>query len=261
VRPAASSGRRAAPAARRLKPLAAPGRLRDPWGGPIRDRSGRPAYAERVSSGAIPGFLPSRHGFHFANTWPSVPAFWLGVGLLRLGLGDASRGFCGGMAQAATDRFVRGEAPPPDRMAPAAGTPLFAEIARRQLDSFDRLVVVPLRFWRASIESASARDRETAARAWPAIRSEIDAGRVAMIGLVRTAGPNPLRAGLGHQVAGFRYDETAGLVTLGIYDPNHPDDDTVELVMARRPDGRLELSQSTGEPLIGLLALPYVEPR
>ena len=214
-----------------------------------------------MASRSVPGFVPSTHGFHFPNAWPSVPAFWIGGGYLRLGIGNAAKGFCGGMSQAVRDRFERGEAPPPDRIAPAAGTPLFDEIARRQLDSFDRLVVVPLRFLWMALQPEADRARASATEAWPAIRAEIDAGRVAMIGLVRSAGRDPLRNELGHQVAGFRYDETAATVRIGIYDPNHPDDDGIELVMTRTPGGGIGLSQSTGEPLVGLLALPYVPPR
>ncbi|HEX8025578.1 MAG TPA: hypothetical protein VF484_05170 [Candidatus Limnocylindrales bacterium] len=213
-----------------------------------------------MASGAVPGFLPSRNGFHFVNAWPSVPAFWVGFGLLRLGIGDAGRGFCGGMAFAVRDRFERGELPPPDTMSPPAGTPFFAEIARRQLDSFDHLVVVPWRFWWTAIEPAGLRDRASAATAWPAIRADIDAGRLAMVGLVRTTGLDPLRRELGHQVGAYRYEERPERVTIGIYDPNHPDDDTVELVMATGPGGSLGLSQTTGEPLAGLLHLPYAAP-
>jgi len=213
-----------------------------------------------MASRSVPRFVPSIHGFHFANAWPSVPALWVGAGYLRLGIGDAAKGFCGGMSQAVRDRFERGEAPPPDRVAPAAGTPLFDEIARRQLDSFDRLVVVPLRFAWMAMQPESDRARASATQAWPAIRAEIDAGQLAMVGLVRSAGRDPFRSELGHQVVGYRYDETADGVRIGIYDPNHPDDD-VELVMTRRAGGGLGLSQSTGEPLVGLLALPYVPPR
>jgi hypothetical protein len=214
-----------------------------------------------MASGIVSGFRPSSHGFRFANSWPSVPAFWLGFGLVRLGVGDAGRGFCGGMSQAVRDRFERGELPPTDVAPPAAGTALFSEIARRQLDSFDRLVVVPFRFWWAAVRPGRGRDAESATRAWPEIRREIDAGRLAMIGLVRTTGLDPLRRELGHQVVGYRYEESGDRVTIGIYDPNHPGDDTAELVMARATDGRLALSQSTGEPLAALLHLPYVPPR
>jgi hypothetical protein len=210
-----------------------------------------------MGSRAIPDFLPSRHGFHFANRWPSTPAFWWGAGLVRLGLGDAGRGLCGGMAFAVRDRFERGIAPPPDTAPPAAGTPLFDEIAHRQLDSFDRLVVVPFRFWRLSAQAPGSRLRASSA-AWPAIRGEIDGGRLAMIGLVRAAGWNPLATGLGHQVVGYRYTEGAGRIAIGIYDPNHPNRDDVELRIERGPDGSVALGQTTGEPLEGLLELPFI---
>jgi hypothetical protein len=214
-----------------------------------------------MTSRSVPDFVPSEHGFHFANAWPSVPAFWIGGGYLRLGLGNAAKGFCGGMSYAVRDRFERGEAPPPDRATPAAGTPLFAEIARRQLDSFDRLVVVPLRFLWMALQPEPDRARASATEAWPAIRAEIDAGHLAMVGLVRAAGLDPFQGELGHQVVGFRYDETVDTVRIGTYDPNHPDDDGVELTLSRHADGGLALSQSTGEPLVGLLGLPYVPPR
>jgi hypothetical protein len=210
-----------------------------------------------MSSRAVTGFLPSRNGFHFANRWPSAPAFWWGTGLIRLGIGDASRGLCGGMAFAVRDRFEAGLVPPPDSEAPPAGSQLFAELARRQLDSFDHLVVVPLRFWGAALQGDHGRHRSTVRRAWPAIRRDIDADRLAMVGLVRSSGVNPLQIGLGHQVAGYRYEESAAGVTIGIYDPNHPDRDDVELRMVRGHDGAIQLGQSTGEPLLGLLALPF----
>jgi hypothetical protein len=213
-----------------------------------------------MATRTVSGFVPSVNGFHFPNSWPSVPAIWIGRGYLRLGIGDASKGFCGGMSQTVRDRLERGEAPPPDRVSPAPATALFDEIARRQVDSFDRWVVVPWRFLWMALESETGRATATATAAWPAIRAEIDAGHLAMVGLVRSAGRDPLRNELGHQVVGFRYDETPAAVRIGIYDPNHPDDDTVELVMARGEDGRLALSQSSGEPLVGLLALPYVPP-
>ena len=78
-----------------------------------------------------------------------------------------------------------------------------------------------------------------------------------MIGLIRLATWNPL-APLGHQVVGFRYEESAASITIGVYDPNHPGDDEVEIRVRRGANGGLQLSQSTGEPLIGLLSLPYI---
>jgi hypothetical protein len=205
-------------------------------------------------------FRPSRHGLHFANRWPATPAWWWGLGVVHLGFGNAGNGLCGGMVFGARDRFERGEAPPPDTSPPSAGTPLFREIVRRQVDSFDRAVVVPWRFWRASNASERSRHHETVREAWPAIRREIDAGRLPMVGLVREPRWNPLRIGMGHQVLAYGYEASPETVALRIYDPNHPDDDTV-IVRLERDAGRgIRLSQSTGEPLRGILALPYVPP-
>jgi hypothetical protein len=211
-----------------------------------------------VATKVVPGFKPSTHGFHFANRWPATPAWWWGVGVVHLGFGNAGNGLCGGMAFAARDRFERGEPPPSDATPPPAGTPLFHEIVRRQVDSFDRAVVVPWRFWQASNAGEGRRLRETVRVAWPAIRREIDAGRLAMVGLVREPRWNPLRMGMGHQVLAYGYETGPDAVTLRIYDPNHPDDDDVVVRLERGTRGEIRLSQSTGEPLRGLLELPFI---
>lgn len=210
-----------------------------------------------MPSNAVPGFLPSRYGFRFANRWPSNPARRFGIGRVSIPIGDTGRGLCGGMAFAARDRFGRGEDAPADIAPPKPGEGLFKEIVDRQFDSFGRLFVVPLRFWLASAASQGSRDRETVRDAWPPIRTSIDHGEPAMVGLVRLAGWNPLALGLGHQVVAFRYDESATGITIWIYDPNHPGDDDVRLTVQHRADGTYALGQSTGEPLIGLLALPF----
>ena len=219
----------------------------------------------------LPGFMPSRAGFAFANRWPSGPAFELRVRYLRLGIGEVAEGLCGGMCFAAADRFLRGEAVPAEAAPPAAGTALFREIARRQLDSLD-LGRVPTRFWWAAARVAagrwSARDQ---VREWRALVADIDAGRPAMAGLVRSAGLNPLGLTANHQVVGFAYEAAGRQGTLRIYDPNHPGDDSVRLGvdLGRTPDAPsmtdstgtrgpvVSLAQSTGEPLLALLRLPY----
>ena len=211
-----------------------------------------------MASNAIDGFLPSLHGFRFANWWPRSVARRWHVGMLELGIGDVSRGLCGGMAFAARDRFERGERGATETEAPRQDSPLFKEIVDRQFDSFGRLYVVPLRFWISSaLGNAASRGRETVGSAWPAIREDIDAGRPAMIGLVREAGWNPLAVGMGHQVAGYRYATTPDAVSIGVYDPNHPGDDDVEVRFEKGPGGEIRHAQSTGEPVLGLLSLPW----
>jgi hypothetical protein len=210
-----------------------------------------------MPTNAVPGFLPSRYGFSFANRWPSSPARVIDLGFLRVPIGDVGRGLCGGMAFAARVRFDRREDAPPDDVPPSPGDPLFKEIVDRQFDSFGTLFSVPVRFWLSAVASQGARDRDTVREAWPAIRAGIDAEEPPMIGLVRLAGWNPLALGLGHQVVAYRYDESATGTSIWIYDPNHPANDDVRLTLARQPDGTFAMGQSTGEPLLAILALPF----
>ena len=212
-----------------------------------------------MASNAVPGFLPSRHGFAFANHWPTAPARVFRLGLVQVGIGDASRGLCGGMAFVARDRFELGGLALAGAPQPEPGTPLFEEIVRRQLDSFGPLWTVPLRFWLAALGGQGGRDRESVRAAWPAIHADIDGGVLSMVGLVRSATVNPLNPNLGHQVIGYRYDEAPSSVTIGVYDPNHPGDDAVTIGFDVGPGGELSLRQSTGEPLLGLLHLPWRE--
>lgn len=210
-----------------------------------------------MPSRAVAGFLPSRSGLRFANRWPSNPARVITLGPIRIPIGDTGRGLCGGMAFVARDRFERGEDAPLDDAPPEPSAPLFKEVVDRQFDSFGRLFTVPLRFWLAAIGSQARRDRAAVRDAWPAIKRSIDDRHPPMVGLVRKAGWNPLAPDFGHQVVAYRYDESPTRVEIGIYDPNHPGRDDVSLAIERTVPGGYALSQSTGEPLVGLLALPF----
>jgi hypothetical protein len=215
-----------------------------------------------MGANAVPGFLPSRHGLRFSNYWGAGPARQWNLGMLHVGIGNPSYGLCGGMVFVARDRFERGEEAPAEGAAPAFGTPLFRAIVDRQFDSFGRLWTVPMRFWLSSaVFGEERRLRDSVKVAWPRVRRDIDAGRLSMLGLVRQAGWNPLAVGMGHQVAAFRYDAKPGRIAIGAYDPNHPGDDRVEVVLERGDGGEIRLSQSSGEPLLGLLHLPYAPPR
>jgi hypothetical protein len=224
----------------------------------------------------VEGFLPSRNGFHFANRWPKTPAFWFGIGYLHVGVGNVADGLCGGMCFVARDRFEAGLPPPSMTEPPPAGTPLFDEIAWRQLTSFDRLVRLPLRFWSLAALHPEpprpwSRALGLASRAvlsarteWPKIRAQIDAGELPMLGLLRSASANPLLLSGQHQVMAWGYRVDRGSLAIRIYDPNWPDRDDVELdvTVDDGPSGpTVRLAQSTGEPLLGFFLARYEPPR
>ncbi len=214
-----------------------------------------------MNEGTVPGFLPSSHGFHFANAWPHGPTVTLGPLDPRwVGIGDAADGLCGGMVYTAGDLFAAGVPMPSDREPFANGSPRFRAIVRRQIESLVWLSV-PTRFWLRSALGGSLggdRARATFDREWPKARALLDAGQVAMIGLIRVASADPRNLTRNHQVMAWGYAEDGRGVTLRLYDPNWPDRDdvtiTIHLDQALRPT---ELSQTTGEPLLGWFVLPY----
>ena len=221
----------------------------------------RSPYPVAMSENVVPGFLPSRQGLHFANLYPPGPTVRFGPLDPRLiGVGDASAGLCGGMCFTVRDLFEGGIAVPPDTQPPANGSPRFKAIVRRQVQSLDWFRV-PIRFWvRSALGSSFGGDRTKAAfeREWPKIRREIDEGRLAMIGLIRVSGKNPFKLTGNHQVVVYGYAEDGRGVTLRLYDPNWPDNDTVTVRLyldeALRPT---RLDQSTGEPVLGFFMAPF----
>ncbi len=121
------------------------------------------------------------------------------------GIGDASAGLCGGMSWLVRERFEAGLPVPADTLPPAHGTPLFRGLVRRQVLSLDWLRT-PIRFWwMGAIGQASAAERVHAVE-WPRIRADIDAGRLAMVGLVRHQGASPWRLTQSHQVLAYAYE-------------------------------------------------------
>lgn len=199
----------------------------------------------------VAGFLPSTNGLHFRNQFEPGPTVRLGpidTRWLR-GVGDARNGLCGGMAWYVRERFEAGAAIPPDEMAPANGSPLFQVLVRRQVQSLEWMRT-PFGFWWIAAFGADRTARRTREHELPRIRATIDRGRLAMVGLVRHQGINPFSLSASHQVVGFGYSIDGAMTTLRVYDPNHPNVDSVVVVVEAT-----RITQSTGEPLFGVLSL------
>lgn len=205
-----------------------------------------------TQTNAVPGFVPSVHGLHFANRFPPGPTLKLGfIDPRWVGIGDAAAGLCGGMSWLVRERFEAGLPIPADAVAPDNGSPLFRAIVRRQIQSLDWLRG-PLRFWWMGLRGPEWARERTLAVEWPRIRAQIDAGALALTGLVRHQGFSPWRLTQSHVVLAFGYaiDPASGTITLRLYDPNWPNRDDVSVTVS--PAG---LGQSTGERLLGVLAL------
>lgn len=231
-----------------------------------------------MPTGSIAGFVPSRHGFRFANRFPPGPTIRLGPLDPRvLGIGDAAAGLCGGMVLTARDLFEAGIAVPPDDVPPDNGSARFLALVRRQVQSLDWLRV-PLRYfdlqafrpdpptsWSRRLGRMPARV-PSIQREWPRIRADIDAGRLPVVGLIRVSGISPMALVRNHQVLAYAYDDEPEALTIHVYDPNHPCRDDVALRAtfladpSLPPERRVALAQSTGEPLVGFFRQPYPPP-
>ena len=229
-----------------------------------------------MTANLVPGFLPSVHGLAFANAFPPGPTFRLGpVDSRVFGIGDASAGLCGGMALTARDIYEAGVVAPGDqRTPPANGSPRFRALVRRQVQSLDWMRV-PLRYLDlqalrpdppVGLALRLCREPprvEAVLCEWPRIRAEIDAGHPSVVGLIRATGISPWTLTQNHQVLAWGWEAANGLVTLRVYDPNHPGRDDIELrvVLADTPGAawrdRIAMTQTTGEPLLGFFRQPY----
>ncbi len=231
-----------------------------------------------MDAARVGDFQPSLHGLHFANHFPPGPTLRFGpIDPRWLGVGDASQGLCGGMCFVVGDLWAAGILPPEDRQPPSFDSPRFRRLVHRQVESLDWLRT-PFAFWLRAVvpddlpvgrpadswSTAWRRFglrpllRRTLAVDWPPIRATLEAGRLAMVGLVRVRSIDPWTLVANHQVVAYGYRRTGTELRIAVYDPNHPDRDDVEIVVEfEGPDRPSRISQTTGEPLRGFFGCRY----
>ncbi len=221
-----------------------------------------PGVRSRVTR-QMSGFLPSQNGFHFDNSFDPVHTITIQTPFGEIGIGDASKGLCGGMVYAALDYFNAGRSIPPDRTPPTAGS-LFDYIVERLFFSFD----IPTLGFMKYVEFMNPRfpDFQPALRRtsltplsrawcmirqeWPVIKKSIDSGHACPLGLVKILSKEVKRLGENHQVLAYGYDLVDDNLALYIYDPNFSDDDTVSLKLnIRDPNQAVKVSYSKESPL------------
>jgi len=210
-----------------------------------------------------PPFRAGVNGFAYANRWPHVPPLRLRIGgvvPIELGIGDAALGLCGGMAFAALDLWFAGVEPPAGEGLPEQGTPRFRYIVDRQLASFE-LGLGPARFYLlgAPWRSAASRSAEVLRRELPRIRRELAAGRPVALGLVHAVSVNPASLIQDHQVVahGIEAGSQPRTMSLAIYDPNLPGDDSVRLTIGRDAAGEVALAYSGSSPVVAFFRQGY----
>lgn len=229
----------------------------------------------------VPGFQPAVNGFQFANAFPHSPIREFRLGnLATLDIGDAANGLCGGMSFSAADLHRAGLKPPEDVDPPPAGTATREYIIDRQIASFD-YGRVPLRFFslmspvRPATEPAfssllarvglgglvpqrHSRTWVMIHEEWPRVRADLDAGQLSMIGLIRVVSLDPTLLGHNHQVVAYGYDLDGSALTIRIYDPNYPRDESVTISLdIANERGAAEPRWSGPDALVCFFRAPY----
>lgn len=192
----------------------------------------------------VTGFVPSQHGFHFANSFPSVPTITIPIPFGRVELGDASQGLCGGMVFCALDHFMAKRPIPAEKKPPTTGT-LFDTMVRRLLNSFNLPfgIVNYITFMDPEYPDGETRVKggrfaphgrawQTIRVEWPIIKRILDSGQPCPLGLVRVKVNDLSKLGHNHQVLATGYDVHDDTLTLFIYDPNYPDRDNLTLSLS-----------------------------
>jgi hypothetical protein len=184
-------------------------------------------------------FQPSRHGFAFANDWPSQPAFTRPTPFGTIALGDASAGLCGGMVFAAVDYWRAGVTPPGER--PAAGAQLYRFIVDRLVDSWHLPTGIVQYFQWMNLPDGDATftmlrrrvliERGLAWRTikvqWPSVARDLDRGVPVPLGVVTVRSSDPHDLAQNHQVLAYDYTRSGTAVTVAVYDPNRADQDDI----------------------------------
>ena len=224
-----------------------------------------------IHSVRVGDFRPSAHGFPFPNCYPPDRPFHLfDTPFGAVGVADASRGLCGGMIFTVIDLFNLGV---PIPQTPT--DPVFRYFCGRLFTSWG-LPFAWVKYWdwqlrpmvSKTIAGVRVRDgvsRLTSLDEWPKVRGALDRGELAALGLVKESGVSPAKLGLNHQVLAYGYDldEGSGEVTIPIYDPNYPGDDTAALTFnTTEPESGTPVRHSCeGLSVRGVFYTEYQPPR
>ncbi len=179
-------------------------------------------------------FLPSTHGFRFANSFPgyflpfSPPAF------MSSGKVSSKYGLCGGMCAAAYDYALASRPIPATVEVPKQGTRLHRYLFRRQMDSlggFAQEAVTVAHWTSLPDDTLLGTWRRTADEFWR-ICQKLDQKNLVVLALIYAHATSLRELSslifTNHQVLAYAYQVGSNnVVTINVYDPNLPGRDDV----------------------------------
>lgn len=231
----------------------------------------------RTARHSVPAFHPHGRGFPFVNAgwssdltvmslgfiwnrlWESLPGPLSELGIQEIAdddlgpITDASQGLCGGMAFTVMDYYAQHRLPPRAERPNSNNNALFRYLRERLWDSFDvggqghRFLGYSSPLYPNGDEGvlqiaglARGRSWTSYREEWPRIRDDIDAGRLAPMGLIQT---DNLKIGDNHQVLAYAYEQSGQDVRLFIYDPNKGQKEVEYRFNIAATDGEVHVSR------------------
>ena len=204
---------------------------------------------DRWSSGKTK-FDPVIHGFPFPNDRFTVCAAptckeenWAGQYLNDIA--QFRWALCGGMSLTALQRFERGVP------VESFNATLKEELVKNQLKTLTATNWAKFIEWDAKPKLPHTFSPHTIGQAtkeeWPKLFPLLDAGKPAVLGLIRVQSSNPSDVGGDHQVLaiGYRYNELTRAVEVDVYDPNYPKITSTLYFNLRIPNNQIHAVQRT----------------
>lgn len=200
-------------------------------------------------------FVPNKHGFKFKNQFTFTLEYTLPL-IGEIDLEDLMIGLCGGMCFTALDYFHSGIPIPSRQTVPSTGTELRKRLIRKQVQSLippDGIIKVLT--W--TVKDDSYVWRYTVGREFRKLRTRLNKREPAVLALIRVGrGEDPRK---NHQVVAhsYHYHEQSGRVRIGIYDPNHPNEQSWLSLNVASPRTGINAKQSNDEPFRGFFVIDY----
>ena len=213
----------------------------------------------------VKGFKPSQNGLKYSNSWPPVPYINIPTPWGNIPVGSASNGMCGGMVYAVRDLFEAELLPPTDPTNPKPYSPAFNFLYARLVQSFDLPVGVVTYYAWMNLPRHDTKigphgtSWRTILETMPSLRATINSGKLCPLGLVCVQSIDPFDLGLNHQVLAWGYHDDGPATTVKLYDPNHPNDDSVTIKFDKsKPDQTTVFNDSTKDhKIFGFFTTEY----
>lgn len=206
-------------------------------------------------------FIPSVHGFNFANyfTGYPLPLLPLTGSFTKLITPKVSHGLCGGMCFAAYDFFLSKKNIPVNTFTPSQKSLLYRYLYKRQIHTYGSFGKNIAKFAQWTVCS-NTKIAISTFNEIQKVKTKLDRGDLVILGIVYVSIKESIAIWRNHQVLAYDYLEKEKKLIINIYDPNLPAKDNVTLeVSLTSSSAYCEQKYKDKKKFVrGIFIIPYV---